>query len=67
MAAFNWSPATFIKKYPNGTVYDRFGIDIEMAKAIAEVLDLKINFVEPPPGKIIDFSPNFIWRGLQFL
>ncbi|ROT70514.1 Variant Ionotropic Glutamate Receptor [Penaeus vannamei] len=68
VVTFEWKPSTFNQLGRDGEVEDRFGVDIEVVRAVAKVLNFNIEFVEPPQGELWGSRmPNGSWNGMMGL
>ncbi|XP_071514444.1 ionotropic receptor 21a-like isoform X2 [Panulirus ornatus] len=51
VSTFHFAPCNFFHRAENGTVLLRYGMEIEVVKTVARVLNFTLTFMEPPNGE----------------
>ncbi|XP_066982801.1 ionotropic receptor 21a-like [Macrobrachium rosenbergii] len=65
VVTFEWEPSVLYFRDRDGRMVYPFGIDIEVVSAIASVLNVSLQFVEPPPGELWGIATeNGSWNGM---
>ncbi|XP_068204038.1 ionotropic receptor 21a-like [Palaemon carinicauda] len=65
VVTFEWEPSVLYFRDKDGRMVYPFGIDIEVVSAIASVLNVTLQFVEPPPGELWGVATeNGSWNGM---
>ncbi|XP_071518335.1 probable glutamate receptor [Panulirus ornatus] len=62
---FNYGPYSFVRRAEDGTVLLRFGLDVEIAKAVARVLNITLKFTSPNEKTWGEKLENGSWYGVM--
>ncbi|XP_071514970.1 ionotropic receptor 21a-like [Panulirus ornatus] len=65
VSTFMFEPCIFYRRAPNGSIVSRYGVDIEVTKAVAYLLNFTAKFEEPPDRKTWGSKlENGSWYGM---
>ncbi|XP_071518339.1 ionotropic receptor 21a-like [Panulirus ornatus] len=66
VSTFHFAPCNFFHRAENGTVMLRYGMETEVVKTVARVLNFTLEFTEPPNGENWgEMYENGSWYGLM--
>ncbi|XP_071515152.1 glutamate receptor ionotropic, delta-2-like [Panulirus ornatus] len=66
VSTFMFKPCIFYRRAPDGSIVSRYGVDIEVTKAVAYLLNFTAKFEEPPDRKTWGSKlENGSWYGMM--
>ncbi|XP_068204612.1 ionotropic receptor 21a-like [Palaemon carinicauda] len=65
-STFKWEPNVFYSLMQNGSLLDRYGVDIEVSRTLAKFFNFSLEFIEPPAGQLWgDKQIDGSWNGMM--